>query len=83
MPSVWRSKYIAALAALMFGGLSAISSASAEVPAGCATKFDPPLRDFRQLPNLNLFKRELLYYRCTRYDSLTECRASVPSRSPI
>ena len=58
----------AALIALAFGSLLATGSASAEVPAGCATRLDPPLHDLRQTPNLDFFKHELLYYRCTRYD---------------
>jgi predicted secreted acid phosphatase len=50
-------------------------------------QFDPPLRDFRQLPNLDLFKRELLYYRCTRYDIdvalvLQDAQKWVAERAP-
>lgn len=63
------------------------TAAAAEVPVGCETKIDPPLRDFSQPPNLNLFKRELLYYRCTRYDTdiglvLREAQDWVKRRAP-
>jgi len=43
-------------------------AASAQnVPEGCETRLDAPPLDF-SAPNIDLFKRQLLYYRCTRYD---------------
>lgn len=81
------SKSLAAFVMLMCCCVLAISPASAEVPAGCAGKFDPPTRDFRQPPNLDLFKHELLYYRCTRYDIdvalvLQDAQKWVAERAP-
>jgi hypothetical protein len=57
-----------ALASFVSFGLIASGPARAEAPAGCETKLDPQVRDFSQPSNLDLFKRDLLYYRCTRYD---------------
>jgi hypothetical protein len=42
--------------------------ALAQVPDGCEKKPDPPLVDFSQPPNIDFLKRQLLYYRCTRYE---------------
>jgi hypothetical protein len=81
------SNCLAAFAALVFSNLLVTGPASAEPPAGCATKLDPPLRDLRQTPNLDFFKHELLYYRCTRYDIdvalvLQEAQQWVAKRAP-
>jgi predicted secreted acid phosphatase len=46
----------------------AFDPARAEVPAGCEAKSNPPVPDLSDPPNLDLFKRELLYYRCTKYE---------------
>jgi hypothetical protein len=56
------------LIALSLSGLLAFVPAYAGVPDGCETKSDPPLVDFSEPPNLDFIKRQLLYYRCTRYD---------------
>lgn len=87
-PLAGTMKYLAAFAVLMFSSLSVITPASAEVPAGCAIKLDPPVRDFRQPPNLDLFKHELLYYRCTRYEIdvalvLQDAQKWVAERGPL
>jgi hypothetical protein len=57
-----------ALVAPLLYGLIACLPAQAGVPDGCAQKSDPPLVDPTQPPNLDFFKHQLLYYRCTRYD---------------
>jgi HAD superfamily, subfamily IIIB (Acid phosphatase) len=77
----------AAFAALAVMILLAPGSALAEPPAGCAARHDPPVRDLQQTANLDFFKHELLYYRCTRYDIdvalvLQEAQQWVAKRAP-
>jgi predicted secreted acid phosphatase len=73
-------------AALLFLTIAA-GIAQAQTPLGC----DPPpsdvAADFSHPPNLDLIKRRLLYYRCTRYDSdlaaiIAEARDWTRLRSP-
>src|SRR5262245_29411256 len=52
--------------ALFLGWAS--STVAAEVPAGCDVTGTPPVLDFSHPLNLTLIKRQLLLYRCTRYD---------------
>ncbi len=49
--------------------LSLSGVARADVPAGCAAPLPPALSAAQQASNLALFKRQLIRYRCTRYDA--------------
>jgi len=53
------------LAALLLGGGPAL----ADEPAGCDPRPQPVKLDAGQPLNLGLFKHQLVYYRCTRYDA--------------
>jgi acid phosphatase len=73
-------------AAIAFFGLFAIGSAWAQIPEGCPAPV-PESLDSSQPPNLGLIKAQLLYYRCTKYDSevekkLTEARGWIEMRAP-
>ncbi len=73
--------------ALACCSLFAAGAAYAQVPDGC----DPPPAvqpmDFSAPPNLDAFKRRLVYYRCTQYDAdiaavLHEAKQWVAKRAP-
>jgi hypothetical protein len=71
----------------LWWGFFACNVAHAEVPLGCEKKSDPPMIDFSQPSNLDTLKRQLLYYRCARYDidvalALLEAEAWVERRVP-
>jgi acid phosphatase len=73
-------------AAIAFFRLFAIGSAWAQIPKGCPAPV-PESLDSSQPPNLGLIKAQLLYYRCTKYDSevekkLTEARGWIEMRAP-
>jgi acid phosphatase len=79
-----RGVTIAVIAAIACVWLSAFSPAPARAQAGCNP---PPKPEPLQTPlNLTLVKRQLIYYRCTRYDAdlarvLHEARAFVERRA--
>jgi hypothetical protein len=80
--------WMVALVMLASVGLCAPTQAQAQaqVPAGCSSAPSVAPLDFSQPPNIDLFKRQLLYYRCTQYDDdvaavLTEAREWVESRA--
>ena len=80
------AKCLSLTAAIAFFGLFAIGSAWAQIPEGCPAPV-PESLDSSQPPNLSLIKPQLLYYRCTKYDSevekkLTEARGWIEMRAP-
>jgi len=73
--------------ALIFCGFLAAGAASAQVPDGCNPLPPVPPNDFSAPPNLDLIKRGVLYYRCTRYEAdiaavLHEAKEWVAQRAP-
>jgi acid phosphatase len=67
--------------------LSALTPGSAQAPEGCYPIPTPPPVDFSHPPNLDLIKSELLYYRCTQYDTdvtaaLADAQQWVKARAP-
>jgi predicted secreted acid phosphatase len=68
-------------------GVLAAGSAVAQVPDGCNPLPPAPPMDFLAPPNLDLVKRQLVYYRCTQYDAdiaavLRDARQWVAARAP-
>jgi predicted secreted acid phosphatase len=62
-------------------------TAQPPAPAGCDPAPAPQPADFSSPPNLDLIKRQLVYYRCTQYDAdiaavLGEARQWVAERAP-
>src|SRR5580698_7112749 len=65
----------------------AAGPAAAQVPDGCNPLPAAQPMDFSAPPNLDLFKRRLVYYRCTQYDAdiaavLHEAKQWVATRGP-
>lgn len=54
--------------ALIVCSFLAAGAVSAQVPDGCNPLPPVPPNDFSALPNLDLIKQRVLYYRCTRYE---------------
>jgi hypothetical protein len=76
-----------ALLTLALYTLLGLAAAHAGVPDGCETKLGAPVADFTQPVNLDLVKRQLLYYRCTRYDIdvalvLRDAKRWIAKRAP-
>jgi hypothetical protein len=74
------------LAAATFIALAEMQVAD-DKPLGCESVSGPPPTNFSQPPNLEFIKRELLYYRCTKYDDdiaavLAEARKFIEKRAP-
>jgi len=85
--AVVRSMTMTTIIAAVFWSLAVIGPVKAQTPDGC----DPPpprqAVDFSSAPNLDLIKRQLLYYRCTQYDAdvaatLAEAKRWVQFRAP-
>jgi predicted secreted acid phosphatase len=62
-------------------------SAQASAPMGCDPSPAPVLADFSNPPNLDTFKRQLVYYRCAQYDAdiaavLGDAKQWVALRAP-
>lgn len=73
--------------ALACCSLLAAGPASAQAPDGCNPPPSAQPMDFSAPPNLDLIKRQLVYYRCTQYDAdiaavLHEAREWVAARAP-
>ena len=73
--------------ALACCGVLTARSASAQTPDGCNPAPAAQSIDYSAAPNLDLIKRQLIYYRCTQYDAdiaavLKDAQQWVAARAP-